>query len=134
MPGFRVSMKVIFYHSNPFFLTHGGAQTLIEAIMAGTAGLGGGVEPARWWDDQQKGDIIHFMGRPPMQVVEAARRNNYGTMLTENIDQTSSRPRYQLWLRRTGYQVDRILGGRFLFPLHTKVYQMLDAIVHVVEL
>src|SRR5207253_8514081 len=46
---------------NPFFLAHGGTQTLIESLMSEIARLGVEVEPARWWDDRQRGDILHFI-------------------------------------------------------------------------
>jgi len=57
-------MKILFSHSQPFFLAHGGAQTLLEALMRELAGLGVDVEPERWWDENQTGDIIHYMNRP----------------------------------------------------------------------
>src|SRR2546430_777095 len=33
-------MKVLFYYANPFFLAHGGTQTLIESLMREIAALG----------------------------------------------------------------------------------------------
>ncbi len=43
-------MKVLFSCSIPFFLAHGGSQTLAEALMRELQQLGVEVEPARWWD------------------------------------------------------------------------------------
>src|SRR5260370_35907584 len=103
-------MKAIFYHGQPFFLTHGGAQTLTESLMREIAALGVQVEPARWWDDRQRGDILHFMNRPSSALVEGARRNGFKSVLTENMDQTSSRPALALWLRHFILQCDRSTG------------------------
>lgn len=65
-------MKVLFSNSLPFFLAHGGSQTLIESLMKALAGLGVEVEPERWWDENQTGDILHYMNRPPLFNVRAA--------------------------------------------------------------
>ena len=61
-------MKVIFSHAVPFFLAHGGMQTLTEALMGEMSRLGVEVEPERWWDSNQRGDILHYMGRPPFAI------------------------------------------------------------------
>jgi glycosyltransferase involved in cell wall biosynthesis len=127
-------MKVIFYHANPFFLAHGGTQTLVEALMREIAGLGVEVEPARWWDERQRGDILHFINRPGSSLVQGARQKGFKTVMTENIDQTSSRPTFQLWLRRFAFQCDRTMGGPLSLRLNMEVYQLLDATVYVVEL
>lgn len=127
-------MKVLFYSPNPFFLAHGGTQTLLESLMREIAGHGVDVEPARWWDDQQTGDILHFMNRPTHTLVHCARQKGFKTVMTENIDQTASRPPLDLWLRRSLFSADRVLGGRFGHRLGLEVYQMLDAAVYAVEL
>jgi len=127
-------MKVIFYQAQPFFLAHGGTQTLLESLMREIRGLGVEVEPARWWDERQTGDILHFMNRPVASLVQTARQKGFGTIMTENIDQTSSRSNFELWLRRFAFRCDRALGGPLAFRLSTDVYQMLDALIYVVEL
>lgn len=66
-------MKVIFSHAVPFFLAHGGMQTLTEALMGEMSRLGVEVEPERWWDSNQRGDILHYMGRPPLPSISSWR-------------------------------------------------------------
>ena len=127
-------MKVIFYYANPFFLAHGGTQTLIESLMREIAALGVEVQPARWWDDKQSGDVLHFISRPTSTLVLGAKQKGFSTIMTENLDQTSSRKRLALWLRKVAFQWDRFTGGRMAVRLGTDVYQMLDAMVYVVEL
>ena len=58
-------MKVIFSCNFPFALAHGGVQTQLEAIMRELPALGVTVEPERWWDAQQTGDVLQYFGRPP---------------------------------------------------------------------
>lgn len=127
-------MKVLFYSPNPFFLAHGGTQTLLESLMREIAGWGVEVEPTRWWDDRQTGDILHFMNRPTHTLVHCAMQKGFKTVMTENIDQTASRSSSELWLRRTLFSLDKLLGGKAHKRLGIEVYQMLDAAVYAVEL
>jgi glycosyltransferase involved in cell wall biosynthesis len=127
-------MKAIFYCSNPFFLMHGGTQTLLEALMREIRACGVEVEPARWWDDTQKGDIIHFMNRPTRTLVLAAKQKNFATVMTETMDQTGSRNRLELWLRKFAFQCDRALGSPVTRRLNVEVYRLLDAMVYIVGL
>src|SRR5689334_16361885 len=108
-------MKALFYCNNPFFLAHGGTQTLLESLMREIAALGVGVEPLRWWDIGQTGDIIHFMNRPTDSLVKAAHNKGFKTVMTENIDHTASRGMLELWLRKFALQCDRVLGGPLAF-------------------
>jgi glycosyltransferase involved in cell wall biosynthesis len=102
--------------------------------MREIAGLGVEVEPVRWWDDQQSGDIIHFMNRPTQWLVDGARQKGLKTVMTENIDHTASRRPFELWLRKFALQCDRAVGGPLMFRTDMGVYQKLDALIYVVEL
>lgn len=46
-------MKVLFDHSFPFALAHGGFQIQIEQTKAALESLGVSVDYLRWWDDSQ---------------------------------------------------------------------------------
>src|ERR1700733_15164896 len=83
------AMKVLFFNNPPFFLAHGGMQTWTEALMRSLAQIGVEVEPERWWDDQQKGDIIHYFLRPPIVNIRAAHDKGFKMVLTDCLDQTS---------------------------------------------
>lgn len=127
-------MKVLFFCINPFFLAHGGTQTLLESLMREIAALGVEVEPARWWDGSQTGDILHFMNRPTHTLVRTAQDKGFRCVMTENIDQTGSRKGWELWSRRMAFSLDRMLGGPVSRRLSLEVYQKLDALIYAVEL
>src|SRR2546428_13872771 len=63
-------MKVLVDHASPFLLAHGGFQIQIEETKRALERLGVTVEYLRWWDDEQRGDIIHFFGRPAGAYVD----------------------------------------------------------------
>lgn len=127
-------MKVLFSNSLPFFLAHGGTQTLLESLMGELANLGVNVEPERWWDESQKGDILHFMNRPPIQNVLLAKQKGFKVIMTENLDQTASRSQTKLWAQRSMTRLAQAcLPEGFTNRLGWDVYRELDAMVYVVE-
>jgi len=127
-------MKVLFSNSLPFFLAHGGTQTLLESLMRELAILGVQVEPERWWDENQKGDILHYMNRPPLLNVRAAHVKGFRVVMTENLDQTASRTRSQLFGQRCLTRLARtLLPAGLTTRLGWDVYQELDAMVYVVK-
>ena len=127
-------MKVLFFNNPPFFLAHGGMQTWTEALMRELAGLGVEVEPERWWDDKQKGDIIHYFMRPPIVNVRAAHDQGFKVVMTDCLDQTASRSRSQLFGQRCLTNLAQTLLPQGLtVRLGWEVYKELDAIVYVAK-
>lgn len=126
-------MKVLFSHTLPFFLAHGGAQTLIEALMREIANLGVTVEPVRWWDENQRGDIIHYVCRPNESSIRFAHEKGFKVVMTDLLDQTASRSKQRLFMQRTAIQATKRfvpnLTGRFTWG----IYRELDAMVFVVR-
>jgi glycosyltransferase involved in cell wall biosynthesis len=118
----------------PFFLAHGGSQILVEAVMRELGGLGVEVEPARWWDENQKGDVIHYFNRPPPTNVDLARQKGFKVVMTELLDQTASRGRAQLLAQRSFTKLARaLLPPGLLLRTGWEVYGQLDAMVYAVE-
>jgi glycosyltransferase involved in cell wall biosynthesis len=84
-------MKVLFDHLQPFFLAHGGFQTQIEQTRLALEQVGLEVEPVRWWDDSQRGDIIHFFGRPSSNYIDLAHRKNIRVVMSELLSELGAR-------------------------------------------
>ena len=123
-------MKVIFSHGLPFSLAHGGLQTLIESLMRELALLGVEVEPERWWDADQAGDILHFVQRPNPGNVQLAKQKGRKTIMTENIDVVASESRFRLLMRTYATRAARkFIPG---FDSRLRFYSDLDAMVYVV--
>jgi glycosyltransferase involved in cell wall biosynthesis len=127
-------MKVLFFNDPPFFLAHGGMQVMTEALMRELSGLGVDVEPVRWWNENQKGDIIHYVLRPLIATVRAAHGKGFKVVMSENIGQTASRSRLQLFSQRCLRKlVLGLLPGGLTVRLGWEVHQEVDAMVYVVE-
>jgi glycosyltransferase involved in cell wall biosynthesis len=86
-----LTVKILFDHSNPFLLAHGGFQIQIEEIKRALERLGVTVEYLRWWDDEQRGDIIHFFGRPAGAYVDLAHNKNIRVVMAELLTGLGSR-------------------------------------------
>lgn len=123
-------MKALFSYPTPFFLAHGGAQTLTEGIMSGLAQVGVEVEPERWWDDRQKGDILHYVARCQTINVQLAHAKGMKVVMTDLLDQVASRPRSKLFTQRLMIRMaKRFLPGGMLMKLNWDIYKELDAMV-----
>ena len=47
------------------------------------AGIGVDVEPLRWWDEHQTGDVIHHFGRMSADLVRLAQAKNTKVVMAE---------------------------------------------------
>ena len=89
-------MKILFNCGLPFALAHGGHQIQIERTQAALQSIGIEVEPVRWWDDKQTGDIIHFFGRMPTDQIKLARQKGVKVVMAELLTAPGSRTPGQL--------------------------------------
>lgn len=123
-------MKILFNCGLPFALTRGGQQIGIECTQAALQAIGIEVEPVRWWDDKQTGDIIHYFGRMPALQIEQAHQKGIKVVMGEILTSTGSRSKSALALQRCF-----IKAIRSAFPTSLTVrlewdsYRLADAIV-----
>src|SRR2546421_8774167 len=130
-------MKVLFSNSPPFFLAHGGAQTLTEELMRGLRNVGAEVEPERWWDEKQPGDVLHYVGRPNKLNVVLAKKKGFKVVMTDLLDVVAVRPRHKLFLQRTIIRaVQRLAPGmtdRVAWDVYREADAMIFALTHESE-
>ena len=100
-------MRVLFDHSSPFALAHGGFQTQIEQTRLALIQAGHEVEHLRWWDDTQRGDLIHFFGPASIAYLQQARSKGWPVVMTTLFTETCNRSDGQL--RRQGFFTQAIL-------------------------
>jgi glycosyltransferase involved in cell wall biosynthesis len=123
-------MKLLFNCHTPFMLAHGGAQVQIEQTQAALEQVGVQVEPLRWWDDKQTGDLLHHFGRIPVNLIRLAHKKGIKVVMFDLLGGASSRSALRLQLE---YLVRSI--GRHLFPqnmletLSWESYRLADACV-----
>jgi hypothetical protein len=89
-------MKVLFDCAVPCALAHGGLQIQIDQTMASLRGLGVAVEPLRWWDEHQTGDILHYFGRVPSLFVQLAHQKGMKVVFSDFLGSLASRPPFRI--------------------------------------
>jgi glycosyltransferase involved in cell wall biosynthesis len=98
-------MKILFDHASPFMLAHGGFQIQIEETKRALERLGVSIEHLRWWDAEQRGDIIHFFGVAPVGYIEQVRQKSLKViqtvLLTETCNRTDLRLKTQGLITKT---------------------------------
>jgi glycosyltransferase involved in cell wall biosynthesis len=123
-------MKILINGTLPFALAHGGEQIQIERTQAALQSIGLEVEPVRWWDEKQTGDIIHFVGQMPTVQIELAHQNGIKVVMAKLLTSPGSRTPAQLWLQRILRRIlARIVPKDFVTAFHWKSYQLADACI-----
>lgn len=84
-------MKVLIDHNFPFLLAHGGLQIQIERTKEALEHHGLEVEYLRWFDDSQRGDIIHFFGRAAPVHIRFARDKGMAYVMSDLLTGQGSR-------------------------------------------
>jgi glycosyltransferase involved in cell wall biosynthesis len=90
-------MKILTYSALPFGLAHGGVSNIADQTTKVLVELGFDVEPMRWWDKEQKGDILFSFCRPSNDMVDFAKKKGMKVVVEQVLTGLVSRP---LWKRR----------------------------------
>ena len=123
-------MKVLFDHPNPFLLAHGGLQTQIEQTKKALEAVGVEVEWLRWWDDEQRGDLIHYFGRAHPAYIRQAQMKGIRVVMSELLTGLGSRGAMSRKLQKLFMIVtSRVLPKEFTARLCWDAYQLADASV-----
>jgi glycosyltransferase involved in cell wall biosynthesis len=123
-------MKVLFDHPNPFLLAHGGFQIQIEETKKALEEVGVEVEWLRWWDANQKGDVVHYFGRPSNAYIDFAHQKGLKVVMSELLTGLGSRSSIQRRLQKSLMILSRqLLPSAFTARMAWDSYQKADAIV-----
>jgi len=121
-------VKVVFNCHVPFSLAPGGAQRQIEQTKAALSEIGVETDYLQWWNDQQKADILHHFGRPPLFHVQLARRLGIRVVVTPFLSGLGSRPKWRRVLHRLLVRgVGGLLPRKVTDPFGWEVYRLVDA-------
>jgi glycosyltransferase involved in cell wall biosynthesis len=123
-------VKILFDHSSPFLLAHGGFQIQIEETKRALEELGVSVEFLRWWDDSQRGDVIHFFGRPAGPNVDLAHKKNIRVVMSELLTGLGSRSAATIAVQRLViHGVQKIVPHAFWTKMGWDSYAKVDRII-----
>jgi len=101
-------VKVLIDSPTPVLLAHGGAQIQIEQTKAGLEALGVEVEFLRWWDKDQRGDLIHYFGTASNSYQALAQSVGLPVVMTNLFAEPCNRSKSRL--RWQGRLIEVVLG------------------------
>lgn len=123
-------MKILFDHGSAFLLAHGGLQIQIEQTKSALESINVQVEHLRWWDDSQRGDIIHYFGRPVAGYVSSVRRKGIKAVIAPLLTGMGSRPKSALFFQRIFISACRkVLPPMITAPFGWDSHRLADACV-----
>jgi glycosyltransferase involved in cell wall biosynthesis len=123
-------MRILFNCGLPFGLAHGGQAIQIQQIMAALRGLGLAVEPVKWWDENQTGDVIHFFGRMPAEQIRFAHNKKIKVVMAEFLTVQGSRTARQLRTQKLiSRAIARLTPRTFRAAFNWDSYRLADALI-----
>ena len=123
-------MKVLFDHPMPFALAHGGFQQQILQTKSALQQAGIETDFVRWWDDTQRGDLIHFAGRPSADYIAFAHGRGCKVVIAELLTATGSRSRGALALQKLLTAIlHKSLPAAFTTRMAWDAYRLADACI-----
>lgn len=123
-------MKILTNCDMPFCLAHGGHAIQIQQTMAALQGLGAVVEPIRWWDESQTGDVIHHFGRMSAVQIRFAHKNKLKVVMAEPLTAQGSRTTRQLRMQKIiSRAIARLAPRTFIASFNWDSYRLADALV-----
>ena len=93
-------VKILVNCTLPFALAHGGQAIQIQRTMASLEEIGVAVEPVRWWDEHQTGDLIHYFGLMPVDQIQFARQKKIKVIIANLLTEQGSQTPVQRGARR----------------------------------
>ena len=118
-------MKILIDQYLPFLFAHGGANTQVEQTKLALEQIGVKVDYLRWWDGQQRGDLIHYFGGVPSPgYLQQARVAHLPVIINKLFTETCNRPVSQLKHR------GRFLKTMLAIPLGESIKEKLGWRAH----
>jgi glycosyltransferase involved in cell wall biosynthesis len=93
-------MKVLFNCNVPYMLAHGGMQVQIEQTKAALDHIGVETGFLEWWNDGQRGDILHHFGALPVPLIKLAQDKGWKVVITILLTHVCNRSDLELLMRK----------------------------------
>jgi glycosyltransferase involved in cell wall biosynthesis len=90
---------------------------------------GAEVEPERWWDEKQSGDILHYIARPLKTNVLLAKKKGFKIAMTDLLDTVAARSPAKLFINRAMIRTVLRYAPSMTERVSWDVYRELDAMI-----
>lgn len=109
---------------------HGGAQIQIEQTKAALEQLGVTVEPLRWWDDRQTGDVLHQFARVPARLLQMAQEKGMKVVTSAFLSGLGAHPSWMRLVQKMALRVIRPVAPKAISDIFSwDSYRLSDACI-----
>jgi glycosyltransferase involved in cell wall biosynthesis len=123
-------VKILVNCTLPFLLAHGGQAIQIQRTMASLQEIGVEVEPLRWWEEKQTGDIIHYFGRMPADQIGHAHQKKMKVVMAELLTAQGSQNPVQRAVRRAfRWTAENLAPRGFAAAFSWEPYRLADGFI-----
>jgi glycosyltransferase involved in cell wall biosynthesis len=123
-------MRILLDHELPFALAHGGFQIQIEQTKEALTKIGLEVDYLRFWDADQKADLIHRFGRCSTGYLELARGKGIAVVMSDLLSETGSRSPMRLFTQKSIIRLAQtVMPGRFLSRMGWDSFKTANAVI-----
>ena len=127
-------MKILVNCPLPFALAHGGQAIQIQQTIAALEANGVTVEPMRWWDEAQTGDLILYFGRMPADQIRFAHQKGFKVIISDLLtDQGSQTMRQRVGRRVFRWFAENLAPRGFAAVFNWEPYQLADGFLTLTE-
>jgi len=124
-------VKVLFYDSTPAFFCPGGKQVHAQKLFENLNKIGADVEFARWWDPNQRCDILHLFSPSVYMVKKAREAGVKKIILIHLVDWLSSKSLFKQRLYKIKVKLIRfLLPSKMLEKFSWFLFSEIDAFVY----
>lgn len=124
-------MKVLLYDSTPAYFCPGGKQVQVQKLFENLNKIGVQVEYARWWDPEQKCEILHLFSPSVFMVRKAREAGVKKIILTHIVDVLSNNVRHKQRIFKMRNRILQfVLPSRMLEKFSWTILSDIDAIVY----
>jgi glycosyltransferase involved in cell wall biosynthesis len=127
-------MRVLFYCHVPSAIAPGGLHVQITQTRLALQQEGVEVDFLRWYDGNQKGDLLHFFGRIPPPLAILAQGKGMKVVMSELLTEQGSRSPGRLRLQRLVIRATQaVMPERAAREFTWSSYQLADACVALTD-
>jgi glycosyltransferase involved in cell wall biosynthesis len=125
-----MAMKILVNCTLPFALAHGGQAIQIQRTMDALMETGVAVEPLRWWDEHQTGDLIHYFGLMPVDQIHFAHQKKIKVIIANLLTAQGSQTPLQRGVRRVfRWGVENLAPRAVAGAFGWENYRLADALI-----
>lgn len=127
-----LTMRVLLSASPPYAWAHGGVHVLVENLRRALTELGVEIDNLRWWDEDQRGDVL--LAFHPITTVEGfARARGLHIVNYVFLDGYSDKSNPALWARLVAIRALRRLSPYHATQLGWNFPALADAMIYPSE-